>query len=65
MRTALRAALTTKLHPAFFGLTCLLLISVSLKAKVLADEVAVAQDNVNAYYYYFEIPSRFPWLAAN
>ncbi len=63
MKTGLRAALTTNLSPVFFGLTCLLLISVGFTARVMVNEVMVAQDGANGFYYFMQSP--FPWLAAN
>jgi hypothetical protein len=59
MKTALRAALTTNLHPAFFGLTCLLLTSLFLTARVMVDDWTVAEDGANASFYFPVSPN---WL---
>jgi len=61
MKTGLRAALSTDLNPAFFGLACLLLISVFLAAKVMADDVGSGE----GYEWVVRIPKDYPWLAAN
>ena len=49
-----------ELDPLFFGLTCLLLASVLLTAKTMADDIAAAEDQSS---YYFAIAHRYPWLA--
>ena len=44
MKAKLRIALKSNVDPFFFALACVILISVSLTAKVLADDVFLAVD---------------------
>ena len=42
MKAKLKSALRTNVDPFFFALACVILITVSFTAKVLADDVAHA-----------------------
>jgi hypothetical protein len=42
MKAKLRRALKSNVDPFFFALACVILISVSMTAKVLADDVFLA-----------------------
>lgn len=42
MKTKLKTALKSPVDPFFFVLACVILLSVSMTAKVLADDVFVA-----------------------
>jgi hypothetical protein len=44
MKAKLRTALKSNVDPFFFALACVILISVSMTAKVLADDVLLAVD---------------------
>lgn len=62
MKVRLIGALTSNVSPLFFVLTCVLLASVMFSAKVMADQVAKADD---AGLYSFEIRNRYLWLERN
>jgi len=62
MKTKLRAALTSDLHPVFFGMTCLLLVCVMFSAKMMADDLGVVEQQA---WDYLAMPVRTPWLVVN
>ena len=59
MKIRLRNALTSNVNPVFFALTCLLLVTVMLSAKLMADQVGQVAD---AGVYRFAIINRYFWL---
>jgi hypothetical protein len=50
MKTRLETALTTTLDHSLFALACLLLASVLFTAKLMADDIMVAQDSVSEIF---------------
>lgn len=59
MKIRLRNALISNVNPVFFALTCLLLVSVMLSAKLMADQVG---DAAEAGMYPLFIVNRYFWV---
>jgi len=62
MMTDLRATLTSRLDPVFFGMTCLLMAYVLFTAKLMADEVATVEEGPLRGSFYSAIPPHHPWV---
>jgi hypothetical protein len=57
MKTGLKDSLASEVDPLFFGVACLLLLSVLFTAKLLADGVSFETERA---YEFFSLP--FPHL---